>query len=819
MALRLTATTLAKPTFSPDSIAGQADACLATGNLDGYAALFDQAASLQDPHERYVARVRLVEGGLRAAIQSAASSSARIYFVLAKQLTALLTEEPREPVLLNYAGIAFYELWSLDAARALFRAAARLDAHLPHLQSNLRGTDARRRTARSAAGRRPVLHPELPGLARRVRTAAAHAVPARGQTLSLCMIVKNEEEMLPRCLEAAAPIVDEIVIVDTGSTDATIEIARSFGARVIEREWTGSFADARNVSFEHATGDWLMYLDADEVLVSEDADALRALTTQVWREAFFLVETSYTGEEDNLTGVVHNSLRVFRNRPQYRFEGRLHEQVGGVPFHIPGRVEPSGVRVTHYGYLGVVRDARGKSKRNIELLRAQEAEQGSSAFWHFNLGMEYVAAGDPVSAASELQQAWTMVREQGIEDRQFVPALASRLTTALVGCGRNEDAIAAADEGLTVFPGFTDLVYFKGWALMSAKREAEAAEAWETCLAMGDAPSRYTAGLGAGSFMSLYALAYMHMSRGENEPARELLDRCLAEHPGFSPAVGPYLTVRLAQGVTGDDALAEVEQRLQGTLSTSARFLIATALHGAGALVTAEPQYRKVLEARPSAAHVRISLAELLLALGRNADAAAEARLVQEPDPNLAQAARLELWGTIAAGELQDVPDALARAAARGVPEAHRQVFEQWARLRAGDLELPPLPVAAAPMLGVVLERLLARHDFETFEALVGLLHASELPQREQRELLAGMYLRFGFIKSAAQEWMAVCERAPDARALLGLARVAQAHGLAQDALTFATEAATLDPLALEAQQLLSELATTVAEPGAVAIA
>ena len=94
--------------------------------------------------------------------------------------------------------------------------------------------------------------------------------------------------MLPRCLGAIAPVVDEIIVVDTGSRDATIEIARSFGARVIEHEWTDSFADARNISFDAATGDWVMYLDADEVLVSEDAERLRALTGHTWREAFYL---------------------------------------------------------------------------------------------------------------------------------------------------------------------------------------------------------------------------------------------------------------------------------------------------------------------------------------------------------------------------------------------------------------------------------------------------------------------------------------------------------------------------------------------------
>ena len=83
-------------------------------------------------------------------------------------------------------------------------------------------------------------------------------------TISLCMIVKNEEEKLPTCLDCIKDLVDEMIIVDTGSTDKTIEIAKSYGAKVYNFEWTGSFSDARNYSFEQATCDFIYTADADE---------------------------------------------------------------------------------------------------------------------------------------------------------------------------------------------------------------------------------------------------------------------------------------------------------------------------------------------------------------------------------------------------------------------------------------------------------------------------------------------------------------------------------------------------------------------------
>src|SRR5204863_5400745 len=95
-------------------------------------------------------------------------------------------------------------------------------------------------------------------------TAASSAEPDALPRLSLCMIVKNEERFLRNCLESVKDIVDEMVIVDTGSTDSTLDIAREYGAKVIPHVWKDDFSEARNVSLDHATGDWALWLDADE---------------------------------------------------------------------------------------------------------------------------------------------------------------------------------------------------------------------------------------------------------------------------------------------------------------------------------------------------------------------------------------------------------------------------------------------------------------------------------------------------------------------------------------------------------------------------
>jgi tetratricopeptide (TPR) repeat protein len=792
---------------------------LAINQLDRYKALFERAAEREDYHARYHARVVLIEEGLFAAGKTASRAQAtQVFVAIADAALTALEEEPREPLLLNYAGVALYELWSLDAAYALFKAAHRLDPALPHLKRNLNEIGRRRK------GHRPnwPLHIAVPGLAAHARKLAPKAEPAKNMTLGLCMIVKDEEEMLGKCLAAVAPAVDEIVIVDTGSTDRTIEIAKRYGAKVIEQAWTGSFSEARNISFEHATTDWIVYLDADEILVAEDVARLRSLTGRVWREAFYLALTSFTGETGDAGAVTNSVLRVFRNRPVYRFEGRLHEQIGhNLPAHVPGRIEHSSVRVDHYGYLGAVRDAKEKSRRNLELLKAQQAESAPSAFLHFNLGTEYAAIGDYASALSEFERAWALVEANGEEGNDYVPTLVQRLVTALRACGRAEDAIAQATDALQRFPGFTDLVFAQAQAALVLGRENEAIGYWEQCIEMGDAPARYGATVGAGTHRPRIALAELYMRRGLLNEARELLDWCVSEHPDFVGVIDPYATVLLRRGLAPDQITAQIETRLsEENLTPAARFLLAGAFYRHGAMPAAEVQYRAVLAARPSSAQVRVQLAESLLNQSRHSEAATESAQIDDGDAYAALAARIELWSRIAGGDLDDAAAAAQRAARLGVSAAEREVFAAWLELARDPSQQPrSLPVASTPLLGVVLETLLRAHDFQSFERLIPLLRGSALPEREQHELLASMYLNHGFLPMAAQEWMAVCEYRPDARALLGLARVAERHGQHEDAAVFAAEALQHDPHNATARHLIARYgAATDPEPALTAI-
>jgi tetratricopeptide (TPR) repeat protein len=756
-----------------------ATARLNAGDWAGYRVVVSEAGKVEDVHRRYEARRALLAVGLRAASKPAALVAAA-----AAALDAL-ADDAREPVLLNAAGVAFYELGALQAAEALFGAAQRLDPELAHVERNLAECKRRRRKGirvlPQAAGAVRELQPRLDRV-----TAAAY--PAEGLALSLCMIVKDEEAMLGRCLEAVRPAVDEIVVVDTGSSDATVHIAESFGARVLHHPWSGDFSAARNASFDAATGDWVMYLDADEVLVADDVQRLRALTGRTWREAFYLVETNHTGDLEDGTAITHDALRVFRNRPEYRFEGRIHEQIAHrLPAYLPERLERTTVRVEHYGYLGAVRGAKDKVNRNLELLERQVAEGADTPFLHFNLGSEHLATGDAQRALLSFTRAWKAIAgDERIGRYGFAPALGARYVKALRLTRKLDDVTSAGEEVLAAFPGFTDVVLEQALAAMTAG-ELERAEALlRRCLEMGDGPSRYSSAVGCGSYRALVPLAEVLRRRGAAEESEGTLRASLEEHPGFLGAVEPYAGALLRRGVPAAEVVATVHD-LVADATPGVRFLLAVALSEAGAHADAETELRALLAAQPGNAQARVALAETLLAQGRFADAAAVAAEVDAQAPCAEAAQRTELFARLVEGADADP------AAATALSDAERAVFAAWRAARSGAAVASSLPAAAAAPVLTMLDALARLEAFDAFADLVRVLERVGLPERERRHALAELYLRRGYVDLAAEEWLAICDRhGADARALHGLAAVAAARGMDEDAELFEAEARSL---------------------------
>ncbi len=232
--------------------------------------------------------------------------------------------------------------------------------------------------------------------------------------LSLCMIVKNEMSHLPACLKSVNGLAEEVIIYDTGSTDGTQAMAATYGARVLQGEWNGDFSEARNHSIDAAKGKWILWLDADDILLLADKQRLRLLVEshadKPFRAFGFLVKNSQDGGR---TGSVFNQIRLFPNQPQLRFTAPVHEQI------LPA-IEQSGVPVIytdiHIIHTGYVDEATGqaKQKRNREILEKQiQAGKGVTPISYFTLGNACLDLGEYGQAINYYRQANDLARQRG----------------------------------------------------------------------------------------------------------------------------------------------------------------------------------------------------------------------------------------------------------------------------------------------------------------------------------------------------------------------------------------------------------------------
>lgn len=768
----------------------RAEHAVAGRDEDALRALFGEAAAWSEPDRAFHGLCRLTEAVFAASEHLPADSWGPLYAVAAEELLGALEREPREPVLLNYAGVLLYELTELGAAEALFRAAAKLDPSLPHVAKNLAEVKLRKRMQNRPALLGP-LRVRVRALGVRARRVAGSARPAAAGTISLCMIVKDEEEMLPGCLEPLHEHVDELIVVDTGSTDRTVEIAESFGATVVHFPWNSSFADARNAGLERATGDWILFLDADEHVVPEDAPRLRELAVRTWREAFHLSLTNYTGSGDGMPAVTHLAPRLFRRRDDRRFVGRIHERVE-LPYFAAPRFETAPVRVRHYGYLKDTVIAKDKSRRNLELLE-REAADAPGPFTSYNLGVEHSRLDAPTEAARHFQAAWDALGGD-VAATGYGPSLAARLAAARRELGDDESARAVLEQALAVFPDHTD--YVLQLALIARDRgDLEEAERLAArCLELGDAPATYIATVGAGTFFALTLLADLRSDRGDEAGAEELWERSLAEHPDYLVPVLRLTPLLASRGVP----LAEIEARVPAT--PTARMLAATSLLEAGRAEDAETLFRSVLAREQASPPARIGLIESLLSQRRYDEAHAEAATEPGDSPVASAAAAAGMFAAAAAGDTAKLGEACARAEA--VCDAAQVAFYRaWSASLAGAAP-GPVPAEAAPAATTALEALLRVQELDVFAHAHAAFGRIGLPERERRELLAGVYFRRGFLESAADEWIAVAQEQPDVRALVGLAQVAFAQGLPEDARTFAAAAVELAPADAAARRL-----------------
>ena len=258
------------------------------------------------------------------------------------------------------------------------------------------------------------------------------------------MIARDEERDLPRCL--ASLDCDELIVVDTGSRDRTVAIAREAGARVIEIEWPRDFAAARNVSLDAATGDWILVLDADEELPAETRAQLRAEVAQADQlglAGVSLLQRNLSPPGEVTTYQDLPIVRLFRRASHVRYEGKIHEQVSPSIVRAGGALGASDQWFLHHGYARTTAQGTNRAQRNLALLVEAVREAPDDAYLHYQLGATQKAVGDPAAAAS-------------LERALFVPAGArgalspsaeadARMKLAQLAAARGDDQAALAE--------------------------------------------------------------------------------------------------------------------------------------------------------------------------------------------------------------------------------------------------------------------------------------------------------------------------------------------------------------------------------------
>ncbi len=280
-------------------------------------------------------------------------------------------------------------------------------------------------------------------------------------TVSACMIVKNEEVLLPGCLESIRNWVDEIIIVDTGSTDRTIEIAETYGARVYYREWDGDFSAARNFSLSKATCDWIFVIDADEEFVQEDVPKVRqALNQDEYR--IVAIDVFNVNKETGATTSFLPSNRFFRRDGNFYYDGIVHNQLHYEPGEVILRV---GIRLKHYGYDLSPEIMEKKLARSRELLEKQLTQKPDDPFVHFNYAQilrSYNPAPDDEKCELLLKHAKLAADLSDTNPEgtlhTHLQALHQIITTYIIQ-RKYEEAIEVCRQALQLKPDFLDALY------------------------------------------------------------------------------------------------------------------------------------------------------------------------------------------------------------------------------------------------------------------------------------------------------------------------------------------------------------------------
>ncbi|MEN6462995.1 MAG: glycosyltransferase [Syntrophomonas sp.] len=353
--------------------------------------------------------------------------------------------------------------------------------------------------------------------------------------LSLTMIVKDEESCIRRCLDSVIDLVDEMVIVDTGSTDKTIEICQSYKAKVFTWAWNNNFADARNFGLDKVTRDWVLWLDADEEVGRENREQLNNQALFDNYDALSVPLINFYGKKVDDDEIVQIAQpRFFRNHMGFRFENKIHEWLNISSAYEQYRVGFLDIKIYHYGYLDTQVEDKQKYLRNVNLLLQELNEEKNHAWTHYYLAMEYYRRKKFNAAFEHVNQSITLfIREGTIPPPSMLYSLKYSI---LIQTGSWEGAWPGIKSAVQMFPDFVDLKFYMGVILYNKHMYPEAIDCFKECIQLGEDNLNYLSIKGLGSFRAWFYIGLCYEKINNPEQAFLAYLKALVISNSFLPA-------------------------------------------------------------------------------------------------------------------------------------------------------------------------------------------------------------------------------------------------------------------------------------------
>jgi tetratricopeptide (TPR) repeat protein len=432
-----------------------------------------------------------------------------------------------------------------------------------------------------------------------------------------------------------AGLSSNVVVVDTGSTDRTKEVAARLGARVFEMAWPDSFAEARNESLRHAKGKYVFWTDADDRLDPDNREKLRALLASLdGGNVAYVMQCLCLPDPRTGTATAVDHVRLFRAHPQLRWQYRVHEQILPGLRQLGTEMRPCDVVIQHTGYLDPALRKR-KAERDRRLLELERADRPDDPFVLFNLGSLAQEGGRVAEALAFLEQS---LRRSTPRD-SIVHKLYALIAQCQRHLGRAAEALATCRAGQLHYPDDVEVLFQEALAHQALGDKAAEEASWRRVLTSRDRPLFGSVDTGLRGYKARHNLAVLLVQQGRAGDAEEQWRAALAERPGFFPAWLGLGELCVRRGAWSDlERLAQRAESVPGGAGTGA-VLRARGLSACRQFAGARQVLDAALARRPDDVELWLALSHALLQEGRDR-VAAEAALcrVLELDPANAEA-------------------------------------------------------------------------------------------------------------------------------------------------------------------------------------